>query len=574
MQNHMRLRQILGAVGAFSGLALWGLFKILETSVLNDRTALTLASFVSATLGAHMALSGALTQKQAIARALLLGAGISLLTTLAAFRYDEVYDLRPMSGVFLVLIWHVGLPFMICHGLGRGLRDYPTLYAESWKLFERLTAAWIFAGLTWAVIYLSDLVLGLVGLQILQTIYDVEPLGPMITGAALGLGLAVMLEIGGAVVPALLQRLLRLLLPVLLAVVVIFLVILPFRSFDSVFGNLSAGTIFLVLVAMMATMVTAAIGPHKGEEVQLRLMQQATRAMAVLMPLPTALAFWALWLRVGQYGWTPERLAAGLLVALALLSAGLYVVAALRPGWHEAIRRGNVIVALAGILSAALWVGILPTERISANGLLARSATLGPIDINALQNWGKPGARVLAELQAKADAGDAMLAAVLNGDVAPVDPEILTTQRQALKALLPVQPATATATRDAFLDLAAPDMVQIWSAACQPPDAPPPASQCGVIVADFLTDATGEEVLFLQKDDYGLQISGFSFGPDGVQSHSAVAGAMMGYLYSDPESDLFARLMASPPSLMPAPMNVIPLGGGIMFMPDIPDAAP
>ena len=68
MQDTVRLRQILGVVGAVSGLALWGLWKVLETGVVTDRTALTLAAFVAATLGAHMAVSGPLTQKQAGSR--------------------------------------------------------------------------------------------------------------------------------------------------------------------------------------------------------------------------------------------------------------------------------------------------------------------------------------------------------------------------------------------------------------------------------------------------------------------------------------------------------------------------
>jgi hypothetical protein len=229
-----------------------------------------------------------------------------MLISLSALPYPELNDLAPMPVFFVIVLWHISLPFLIAQGQGAGLRHYPTLYGESWNLFERIFAAWIFAGLTWAVIYLSDSVLGLVGLDVLVLIQKVEPLAPVITGLAFGLGLAVMLEIGGAVVPALLQSLLRILLPVLRAVVALFLVILPFRSFDTVFGGLSAGAIFLSLVGLMATMVTAAVGRDAGDEVTLRSMQLATRGMAGLMIVPAVLAPWTLWLRVAQYGRTPE----------------------------------------------------------------------------------------------------------------------------------------------------------------------------------------------------------------------------------------------------------------------------
>ena len=567
--TNIRFRQILGTVGAASGLALWALWKMFDAGMLTDRTALTLASFVAATLGAHLALSGPLNQKQAIARSLLLGAASGLLITLAALRYDEVGRTQPFAIAFVVLIWHVALPFLIAQGLGRGLRHYPTLFAQAWNLFERLIAAWIFVGLTWAVIFLSDLVLGLVGINLMTLISEIEVLGPMITGAAFGLGLAVMLEIGGAIVAALLQRLLRLLLPFLLAVVVIFLAILPFRGFEAVFGVLSAGAIFVALVALMATMVTAAAGPDRGQEVQSRPMQLATRAMAVLMPLPALGALWALGLRVGQYGWTPERMAAGLLMATALLSAVLYLVAALRRPWHDGVRRGNVVVALAAMAAAVFWVGVLPTERIAASGVVARfeagTTAVDQLDIYSLGNWGRPGAAALEALRAKADAGDTKLAALLDGETVLPDPDELDRLRADLKARMPVQPATATATRDALFDLAGADDLRNWTSFCQEKGSPA-AYSCGIIVADFLTDQTGEEVMLLENMDWGLQMTGFSFGPDGLNRHQVADGSQIGYGNQETSAALFTQLMAAPPSLMPAPMNIIPQSGGIMFL--------
>lgn len=571
MQPNTRLLQIMGAIGALSGFALWALWKILDAGVLSDRIALSIAAFVAAGLGAHLALSGPLAQKQAGSRALLLGALTSLLVTLAALRYDDISQTQPIAVGFIVVLWHLALPFLISQGLGRGFRHYPTLYAEAWNLFERLIAAWIFVGLTWAVIYLSDLVLSLVGLQLLTLITEIEPLGPTITGAAFGLGLAVMLDIGGAVVPALLQRLLRLLLPILLIVVVLFIAILPFRGFDAVFGNLSAGVIFLVLTAMMATMVTAATGPDNGHETKARMLSLSARAMAGLMILPALLAIWALWLRVGQYGWTPERLAAALLMAIGLISAAFYLGAAVRPVWHQAIRRGNVSVALLGAGLAVFWVGVLPTEQIASRSTVARYeaglTTVDALDIYALKAWGRPGAAALARLQDKADAGDTALAALLADGSVTASADKIAKLRAELKGLLPVQPVTATATRDAWIDLATDYDLQDWSRICTP-DASAEPALCGVIVGDFLTDSSGEEVLLVQKQGANLFVSGFAFGEAGLEPYSVSAGGSIGYVPEAQTDALFASLMAGPPTLMPAPMNIIPLAGGIMFLPN------
>lgn len=87
-------------------------------------------------------------------------------------------------------------------------------------------------------------------------------------------------------------------------------------------------------------------------------------------------------------------------------------------------------------------------------------------------------------------------------------------------------------------------------------------------MADFLTDATGQEVLFLQIQSLGLNISGYSFGPDGLVLHSAVGKGGTGYIRADTAADVFAQLMSTPPTLMPAPTNIIPLAEGMMLLPD------
>jgi hypothetical protein len=74
MKDGIWLRQILGSIGAASGLALWGLWKVIDAGVFSDRLALAVVVFVATGLGAHMALSGPLSQRQAGLRTLLLGA--------------------------------------------------------------------------------------------------------------------------------------------------------------------------------------------------------------------------------------------------------------------------------------------------------------------------------------------------------------------------------------------------------------------------------------------------------------------------------------------------------------------
>lgn len=573
MPNGIGMRAVLGAVGAFGGLALWALWKIFDAGMLSDRVALTLAAFVAAGLAAHMAMSGPLGQKQAMARALVLGAVVSLLITLAAFRYADVAGTQPLSVALVIVFFHLGLPFLISQGMGRGFRHYPTLFIEAWALFERITAAWVCAGLTWGVIFLSDLVLGLVGFGLMDAIARVEPLAPMITGTALGLGLAVMQEIGGEVVSRLILGLLRLLLPVLLAVVLVFLLALPFQGLEAVFGNYSAGSIFLALAFAMATLTTAALGRDATDQVALPALRTCARAMALLLPVPAALAGWALYLRVDQYGWTPERLGAALFVALGLGYGISHAISALSTDWAARLRRSNVMVALIGLVAVAFWVGVLPTESISAKDMLARyeagKIATADLDVYSLGSWGTPGATALETLHVRAKAGDAELAALLRGDaLVPGDREI-TEMRTSLKALLMVQPAGATATRDAFVDLAAVATLQDWLAQCQLADETAPPA-CVAVIGDFLTDVTGEEMLLASRHDWGLTLTGYALGDAGLQGFVVAAGGQIGFVEGDAGTKLFATLSQDAPSLMPAPLNLIPQAGGVMFVPDLP----
>jgi hypothetical protein len=99
---------------------------------------------------------------------------------------------------------------------------------------------------------------------------------------------------------------------------------------------------------------------------------------------------------------------------------------------------------------------------------------LSAADPCVLEGWGTPGKDALARLKELADAGDAPLATRLAGEVVEQDPEIMTQKRNALKAILPVQPPGATATCDALIDLASDDLIQTWTSSRHgPPPAPP-----------------------------------------------------------------------------------------------------
>ena len=183
----------------------------------------------------------------------------------------------------------VPLPFLVARE-GRGWDHYRTLFTESWGIVVRTGAAWLFVGVIWVVILLSDLLLGLVGIDVLMDVALIPPVAVVLTGAGFGLALGVVGDMGDTISPWLVLRLLRTLLPAVLVVIVAFVVALPLNGMAAIYGRISAALIMLTMCGVAATLVTTAVDQGDGEAVAGPVMTAATRILALILPVPAALA--------------------------------------------------------------------------------------------------------------------------------------------------------------------------------------------------------------------------------------------------------------------------------------------
>ncbi|WP_444870323.1 DUF4153 domain-containing protein [Rhodobacter capsulatus] len=147
------------------------------------------------------------------------------------------------------------------------------------------------------------------------------------------------------------------------------------------------------------------------EAAQGLILTLSARGLMALVPVLAGLAIWALALRIGQYGWTPERVAASAL-AVVVAGYGLGYLAALGLGgrWRAALRRVNVAMALAILALAVLWLspGLSP-EAIAVRSQLARfeagRATVAQLPLWEMKHdWGLAGQRGLERLGARDEA--------------------------------------------------------------------------------------------------------------------------------------------------------------------------
>ena len=518
-----RLR--LAGFGALAGLCGWLLTEVLAEELGGTRLHLVLTVLAGVFFADALAMAGQMRARAAVAGAALVALPVAALALWASTRFASVEDmLRSPHQIFAgLLLAALPVPFLIARGIGAGWRDYPALFLAAWNIVVRYAAAWLFTGVVWAVVFLSDTLLSLVGITVIDwLISEVELVPWLLTGAALGLGLAVVSELAELVSPYLVLRLLRLLLPPLLVVMVIFALALPFRGLTGLFGNFSAAATLMAIVMGGVSLISIVVDQNEAEAAHTPLMRNAARAMALLLPVLSGLAVWAVLLRIGQHGLTPERVAGGVAALVVLGYALLYAASVLSgAGWMDRIRQANIAMALAVMALAALWqTPLLNAEALSARSQLVRfedgRITAVQLPLQEMRwDWGRPGAAALAELGAVTGHADQ---AVLEARLARVNDS---TERygvvadaagapalEALRASLTVLPE-GREVPDWMLDGLQQWETDSWMEACaRTDDAGRPG--CVLVIGEFMPAAPGEEaLLFLNSGGDSVIRQGF-----------------------------------------------------------------
>ena len=574
MTGQIAARVRLALAGGLAGGLVWAVFKAGEKDWIGHYPAFALFGLILVGFGALLAMAGPIGFGRALPRAFGLGALVAGLIGLTALRWGEAEDLfnSPIPAFALLTVAALPVPFLIA-AARTSWRDYPALFLEAWSIVLRGAAAGAFTGLVWLVIYLSDEVLRIVGIDAISRLLAHEVVPMVLTGAVFGLGMAVIYDLAELLSPYVVLRVFRLFLPVVLAVMAVFLIALPFRGLDGLAGGLSPAALLLTMVAGGVALVSIAIDQTDADATQSPLLLRCAKGLALVLPVVAGLALYAIWLRLADYGWSPERLFILLVAAVGLAYGLVYALAVLRgAGWMERIRQGNIRVALGIIVLAALWLmPVLNAERISAQSQLARfeaTSRAELLDVYALRSWGKPGAEVIAVLEETAKApGQEALAAVLAGQTGGpvIDREALVA---ALVAAMPVQPATATGTRDMLLRAVDDYQLQDWTQVCQA-GAETGMPYCLMVVADLLPNHPGEEaMLFLQRSHDYTEISGLYLDANGDPVLRTASHPDGRYPDAAEAATLMRQYQEMPPPVTAVPLNQLGTGpAGLIFLP-------
>lgn len=324
------------------------------------------------------------------------------------------------------LLWLIGaVGFYIAQALTlasaadqRPIASYPSCFDSAWKLLIQLPFSALFVAAFWAVLGLGAAMFKLIQLDFLQDLLKESWFAIPVTVFAFACAMH-LTDVRPAIVRGIRNLLLLLqswILPVGVLIIGGFLVSLPFTGMAHLWATRHAGALLLAAAAVLVILINTVFqNGAVADQVPRVLRLSARLACCLLLPL-VVIAGYALGLRVGEYGWTTERIiAACCLLVASCYALGYAWAASRRSGWLDPIAKVNIASAFVILaLLLALFSPVLDPARISVALQLARlesgQQTAAQFDFDYLKFEGlRYGVAALERLQASPQGKDADL---------------------------------------------------------------------------------------------------------------------------------------------------------------------
>ena len=292
--------------------------------------------------------------------------------------------------------------------VSRSDATYEVFFTLSWRNFLTVGFSWALMLGVRLVLFLWEALFSAIGIDFFRDLFAKSWfIGPVL-GATFAFGLysfrAAMSVIDS--VSTLLVRLTWLLLPILLLLVASFLATLPFVGLQPLWDT-EHGTIILIVANLLALLFVNAVYQTGERSPYPDWPHRALTIGAALLPIVSALACYGLLLRVGQYGWTIDRLWAMLIVVLmGCFSVGYaYSIIRQRTQWQHRLPTVNRAMSWVVLVSLLLTASPLMDFRlISAWSQFSRleSGRADALDLEYVRkSLSRPGQARLDALVAK-----------------------------------------------------------------------------------------------------------------------------------------------------------------------------
>jgi hypothetical protein len=258
----------------------------------------------------------------------------------------------------------------------RFVPPYARHFDTAWKQGVQILLATAFVLVFWGVLLLGAGLFRLVDIDFFRRLIGYR----WFQYPATTLALAVAIHVTD-VQPSLIRgarslalTLLSWLLPLFVVILLGFLGSLPFTSLDPLWRTRFATTLLLASAALLVFLINSFYQDGATEGAASRIKRFAAAIGAIeLIPL-VGLAVWALSLRIGQYGWSGERIFAAAVIAVAVCyTVGYAAAVLLSPTTLKRIEITNFVAAYVFLgLALALFTPVADPARLMVTDQVAR----------------------------------------------------------------------------------------------------------------------------------------------------------------------------------------------------------
>lgn len=323
------------------------------------------------------------------------------------WRQHEVFM---FYGWRLLLMAMLALPWIqYSLHVSREQARYPHFYRQLWLNALTLLIVFVANGLFWLVLLLWSEMFKLVGIPFFSTLFfDTDWFGYVAFG--LITTLAVVLARTQSRLVTAVQKLLTFiatgLLPLVALLALMFILTLPFTGLEAISQRVSAAGLMSTLTLLLLLLMAIVREPQKEALPYPGALRYLIKCSLIVAPIYMLIAGWSLWVRIQQYGWTPERLYGVLVVMVLLVWSFGYLASILRRGRNPLELQGPVILGVS-LLALGLLVllssPVIDAWRISVNSHMGlyHSGKIKPdqVSLYMLDHSGKPGRAALEALQ-------------------------------------------------------------------------------------------------------------------------------------------------------------------------------
>ncbi|WP_313741144.1 DUF4153 domain-containing protein [Pseudomonas sp.] len=350
---------------------------------------------------------------------LLMALGLGALVGGLSAYSREAMDVTPLRDTLvlgMLVLSYMATAFILAWADRKGLRPrYEDLVRHAWNNVFIVLLALLLVGVFWALLAMCGALFKVVGITLVEQALDNRILLMLVLPMVFSLGMRIGLQ--NEKVISLLRGLLlaacRFLLPLSATIAVMFTLVLPFTGVAPIWATGQASAILLALTVFNLFLVNGVFQDGPPAATYPKVLRRLADASLLVSPILVALAGWSSGVRIAQYGLTPLRLLAVLLVGLMLLHtlAAAWAVLDRRGSWLSRLRVSNPWVALlTGLMIVAYQSPLLDPLGLSARNQVARvlDGRTPVADFNAdalLHLFGAPGREAFEGLERQLEAG-------------------------------------------------------------------------------------------------------------------------------------------------------------------------